>query len=313
LNAARPSSSATAPQPIERLEFVRVLAPLAILGFLASRFVHVEHWLTTVGFVVPPRAVADYRQPLYLPPIPVWLAVVVAMATVASGLMTAIGYLTRWASGVFAALLAYLALADRLEAFTVNKLGTAVAIALFASPAGARYGVDAWRRCKRDTATRLTTHVHWGNIRFFQALLAFMYFASGIAKAKGDWWSDPNVIWSHLHDSYQTAFTYFLATTVPAAAFTLFQYLTLAYELGAPIWFGVRRLRPVGLAFGLSMHAAIGLMFGPVIWFSLLMMILLFGAFAPLGWLNRFFERASAGITAIGAGNSSSLAKAADG
>jgi hypothetical protein len=114
-------------------------------------------------------------------------------------------------------LLAYLALADRLEAFTVNKLGTAVAVALFASPAGARFSVDAWLRGKQKLDTRLATHVHWGNVRFFQVLLAFMYLASGIAKCKGDWLSNPNAIWSHLHDSYQTAFTYFLATTVPAA------------------------------------------------------------------------------------------------
>jgi len=122
-------------QPIERLEFLRMFAPLAILGFLSSRFVHVSHWLTEVGFVVPRRAGDDYRQPLYIPPIPEWLAVVVAIATIASGLATSLGWRTRWSSGVFAALLAYLALADRLEAFTVNKLGTVVAIALFASPA----------------------------------------------------------------------------------------------------------------------------------------------------------------------------------
>ena len=302
-----------APQPIERLEFVRLLAPLAILGFLASRFVHVEHWLTEVGFVVPPRAVSDYRQPLYIPAIPVWLAYLVVIATVASGLLTSLGYRTRWASGIFAALLAYLALADRLEAFTVNKLGTAVAVALFVSPAGARFSIDAWLRGKQQPDTRVTTHVHWGNVRFFQVLLAFMYFASGIAKSKGDWLSNPNVIWSHLHDSYQTAFTYFLASTVPAAAFTLFQYLTLAYELGAPVWFGVRRLRPLGLAFGLAMHASIGLMFGPVVWFALLMMVLLFGSFAPLAWLTRLLETAWAKITENGAGSSSSLAGAARG
>jgi hypothetical protein len=311
--AARNAAGFTAPQPIERLEFVRLLAPLAILGFLASRFVHVEHWLTNVGFVVPQRAVSDYRQPLYLPPIPVWLAFLVATATVASGLSTSLGYRTRWASGTFAALLAYLALADRLEAFTVNKLGTAVAIALFASPAGARFGIDAWLRARQQPDARPTTHVHWGNVRFFQLLLAFMYFASGIAKAKGDWASDPNVIWSHLHDSYQTAFTYFLATTVPAAGFTLFQYLTLAYELGAPIWFGVRRLRPMGLVIGLGMHASIGLMFGPVVWFSFLMMVLLFGSFAPIDWLTRILDGAFAKITEAGAGNSSSLAKVARG
>ena len=281
-------SPLTAPQPVERLEFIRLLAPLAILGFLMSRFVHVEHWLTDVGFVVPPRAVADYRQPLYIPPIPAWLAAVVAAATITSGLATSLGYRTRWASGVFAALLAYLALADRLEAFTVNKLGTAVAIALFASPSGARFSIDAWRREKKRTQDESpVTHVSWGSVRFFQVLLSFMYLASGIAKAKGGWLSDPNVIWSHLHDSYQTTFTYFLASSVPAAGFTLFQFLTLAYELGAPLWFGVRRLRPLGLTFGLGMHASIGLMFGPVVWFSLLMMVLLFGSFAPLGWLKR--------------------------
>ena len=312
----RPSPHAAgfmAPQPIERLEFVRLLAPLAILGFLASRFVHVEHWLTEVGFVVPQRAVSDYRQPLYLPPIPVWLAAMIAIATVASGLATSLGYRTRWASGIFATLLAYLALADRLEAFTVNKLGTVVAIALFVSPAGGRFGVDAWLRARQQVVTPVTTHVHWGNVRFFQMLLAFMYLGSGIAKSRGDWLSNPNVIWSHLHDSYQTAFTYFLATTVPAAGFTLFQYLTLAYELGAPIWFGIRRLRPVGLAFGLAMHASIGLMFGPVVWFSLLMMVLLFGSFAPLAWLTRLLEAAWAKVTENGAKNSSSLAGAARG
>ena len=302
-----------APQPIERLEFVRLLAPLAILGFLASRFIHIEHWLTEVGFVVPQRAVSDYRQPLYLPPIPVWLAAMVAIATVASGLATSLGYRTRWASGIFATLLAYLALADRLEAFTVNKLGTVVAVALFASPAGARFSIDAWLRGKRHPDLRPATHVHWGNVRFFQMLLAFMYLGSGIAKTRGDWLSNPNVIWSHLHDSYQTAFTYFLATTVPAAGFTLFQYLTLAYELGAPVWFGFRRLRPVGLAFGLAMHASIGLMFGPVVWFSLLMMVLLFGSFAPLAWLTRLLEAAWAKVTVNAAGSSSSLAGAARG
>jgi hypothetical protein len=306
-----PASPLTAPQPIERLELVRCFAPLAILGFLASRFVHVEHWLTRVGFVVPERTVADYRQPLYIPPIPVWLAVTVAIATVVSGLATSLGFRTRWSSGLFAALLAYLALADRLEAFTVNKLGTIVAIAIFASPAGSHFSLDAWRRWKRAPGTRFPTDVSWGNVRFFQALLACMYLASGIAKAKGDWLSNPNVIWSHLHDSYQTTFTYFLASTVPAAGFTLFQYLTLAYELGAPIWFGVRKLRLVGLVVGLGMHAAIGLMFGPVVWFSLLMMVLLLGAFAPLAWLKRGFGGAWSRITEGAAESSPSLSKVA--
>ena len=62
---------------------------------------------------------------------------------------------------------------DRLETFTVNKLGTVVAIALFATPAGARYGIDARRRALETPDERRPTHVTWGNVRFFQALLAY--------------------------------------------------------------------------------------------------------------------------------------------
>jgi hypothetical protein len=250
----------------------------------------VQYWLTEVGFVVPERAPGDYRQPLYIPPIPVWLAVVVSIATVLAGLATSIGFRTRISSGIFAALLAYLALADRLEAFTVNKLGTVLAIALLASPAGARYSIDALR----DGATRSTSapaYVSWGNVRFFQSLLVFIYFASGIAKIRGGWLKDPLSLFSHLHDSYQTAFTYFMARTVPGIGWSLFQYAALAYEVGAPLWFTLRRTRQPALVFGLAMHAMIGIMFGPVIWFSLLMSILLLSSFAPLPWLSSALAR----------------------
>src|ERR1043165_407582 len=101
----------TAPQPIERLELIRMLAPLAVLGFLSSRFAHVEHWLTDVGFVVPHQITTTYKQPLYIPTIPVWLAYLVVVATVLSGVATSLGFRTRVSSGVFAALAAYLALA----------------------------------------------------------------------------------------------------------------------------------------------------------------------------------------------------------
>jgi hypothetical protein len=281
----------TAPQPIERLEFVRMLAPLAILGFLSSRFIHVSYWLTDVGFVAPAHADSTYRLPMYIPPIPVWLAYAVVLATVASGLATSAGFRTRSASGVFAFLLAYLALADRLEAFTVSKLGMAVAVALFATPCGARYGFDAWHRVQASPGTRLPTHVTWGNVRFFQLLLIFMYTASGIAKMKGDWLSRSDILWTHLHDSYQTPISYFLACNVPPGGWTFFQGMTLIYETGASIWYGVRRTRVAALFVGLGMHAGIGLMFGPVIWFSLLMSTLLLGSFAPASWLERWLRR----------------------
>ena len=68
----------------------------------------------------------------------------------------------------------------------------------------------------------LPTYVSWGNVRFFQLLLVFMYLGSGIAKVRGGWLTNPHVIWSHLHDSYQTAFTYFMARSVPVFCWSAF-------------------------------------------------------------------------------------------
>ena len=273
------------PQPIVRLELLRILLPLAILAFLAVRILHADDWISDAGFHVPDMG-GDWRQPLYLPPLPVWAAYAFCAAVVASGLAVSVGLWTRIAAGVFAACLAYAALADRLEAFTVVKLAPVLALALCASPAGTRFGVDAWRR-RKDPAWTPPEVISGGSVRFFQIFLPVFYFSSGVCKARGDWLTHRAVLWTHLHDSYQTVVSHFLANAAPRWAWTVGQGATLAFECGAPLWFATRRTRPFALAFGVAMHTMIGLMFGPVVWFSLLMIILLVGSYAPVRWLSR--------------------------
>ena len=71
----------------------------------------------------------------------------------------------------------------------------------------------------------------------------------------------------------------------------------LAFEAGAPLWFSLERTRPYAFLFGAGMHVMIGLMFGPVVWFALLMITLLVGGwgppalFAPLEALAERLER----------------------
>jgi len=272
------------PRPIARLACVRILAPLAILGFMASRVHHADDWLSSAGFRVPALA-DDWRQPVSLPGIPVWAAWSVCVALVISGLATSLGLATRWASGVFAALLAYVALADRLAAFTVSKLAPVIALVLCLSPSAARYSVDAWRRHRRDPAAPRPALVSGGCVSFFQVFLPVFYLSSGLAKATGDWLSERHVLWTHLHDSYQTAVSWFLANHLPAWGWTAIQGAVLAFECGAPLWFAIRPVRPFALVFGVGMHLTIGLMFGPVIWFSLLMISLLVASYAPERWL----------------------------
>ena len=74
---------------------------------------------------------------------------------------------------------------------------------------------------------------------------------------------------------------------MPTWAWPILQVTVLVYELGSPIWFSLKWTRTPALIYGLGMHAMIGLMFGPVIWFSVLMMTLLVASYAPIKWLER--------------------------
>jgi hypothetical protein len=277
-----------APQPIERLVLARILLPLVLLAFQSSRIAHADEWLSSVGFRVPDLG-GDWRQPLYIPAVPVGVAWAIGVAMIVSGLSLAAGFFTRAAGAVFAILLAYVALADRLEAFTVSKLGPMLALALCLTPSGARYSVDAWLRRRKHPGEPLPTHVSGAVIRFFQVFLAAMYSGAGVAKLRGDWLGG-DVLWSHLHDNYQTIVSWALGRAVPAWGWQALQYLSLTFEVLAPIWFALRRTRPIAVVAALSMHALIGLMFGPVIWFALLMSTLLVSCYLPERWLRRLFS-----------------------
>jgi len=286
-----------APEPIIRLEILRFFAPLAILGFLSSRIAYTDQWISEDGFCLPNLGSQDVHEAVHLPPIPAWVAWSVAALLVTCGLSVALGYKTRASAGVFAALLTYVAMADRLAAFTVSRIAPTIALVICLSPAGTRFSVDAWlarRRLRGQRAVPAVNEASGGTIRFFQAFLVVFYTASGVCKARGDWLKEPAVLWTHLHDSYQTAFSLLLANSLPSSMWTVFQAMTLAFECGALVWLGSTRLRPFGLAFGLGMHLLIGLMFGPVLWFSLLMMTLLSASFLPKTLLERMTSRLAA-------------------
>ncbi len=213
-----------APQPLVRLELIRILVPLAVLCFLSSRIAHVDDWIGASGFHVPELARANARQPLYLAPLSPFAARALAAVLVASGLGLIAGALTRISGALFTATLLYADLIDRLSEFTVSKLGVVLALALTLSPAGARWSVDAWRRRSADPPPTL---VAAGYVRAFQLLLVGFYMASGIAKWNGDW-PFGNVIYSQIHDSYQTVVAYGLGRVVPAWGWLALQTTTLA-------------------------------------------------------------------------------------
>jgi hypothetical protein len=274
-----------APQPALRLELIRIGFPLTALGFLSGRLANADELLGESGFHVPDLGRDDWRQPLYLAPLPDSVAWVVAATIALSGLALAVGYRTRLAAFLFALGTAWIALADRLSAFTVTKISPTLALALFFSPAGARYSVDAWLRDRREAFSPAL--VASGGLRFFQVLLPVFYCASGVCKARGDWLVHPYVLWTHLHDSYQTVVSSAIARAMPARGWSLLQLVVLTLEVFAPLWLGWKRLRRYALVLFMGMHVCIGLMFGPVKWFALLMIVLLAGSYLPEGIVSR--------------------------
>jgi hypothetical protein len=283
-----------APELIMRAVLLRVLAPLAILGFLSSRIAYTEQWISEGGFCLPDLGAGDAHEAAYLPAISATSAWCVSAALVLAGILVIVGFKTRLSAAAFAVLLVYVALADRLAAFTVSRIAPMVALVICMSPAGARFSVDAWlarRRAPGEPAAPPAEEMSGGPIRFLQAFLIVFYTASGICKARGDWLNHSAVLWTHLHDSYQTPFTLLLANTLPRFMWTVFQAMTLSFECLALLWLGFRRTRKIGLLFAVGMHTLIGLMFGPVIWFSLLMISVLLSCFLPDAWIERLSER----------------------
>jgi len=271
------------PVPLARLAFVRILMPLVALGFMSARLAHAPHWIGDAGFRVPDLG-RHWAQPLYVPGLPTWAAWSVAAAMIVSGLTTCIGFKTRPSALVFAATLVFCALSDRLAAYSVSKLSPVIILAIAAGPAERVLSVDAWLR-RRRTGKKWKTVGTCGSIRFLQLLPVTIYMASGIAKARADWLHEPLVLYSQIHGSYQTWIAYTLARAIPAWLWTTLQGMVLCFESTAPVTFAIRKTRPYALVFGLGMHAMIALMFGPVVWFSLLMITVL-----SAGWLpDRFF------------------------
>jgi hypothetical protein len=280
------------PQPVLRLVILRIGVPLWVIGFMSDRLAHADDWISSAAFRVPTSG-GGWTTPVYIPGVSPDVAWTIALLLVVSGLLTSIGWKTRTSALVFAATLTFVALADQLSAFTVTRIGPVLVLAIALGPAGSRISVDAWTK-RRSGGKRAKAVRPLGGVSFVQLFLPVFYCASGVAKARGDWLSNPLVLWTHLHDSYQTAVTVVLGNVMPTWLLTVQQALVLAFEIGAPLWFALRRTRPFGLLFGLGMHVMIGLMFGPVVWFALLMMTLLVAAYVPeraMAPLERLAER----------------------
>jgi hypothetical protein len=199
-------------------------------------------WLTAAGFHASPAATGGVQWPVSL----LSARALPLFAVVYFGSMAAVvfGFRRRAALLILWCCLIYVTSADRLSAFSMNKVYVVAYLVLLTAPV-------------RDGGASLASA--WP-VRTLQATLVLTYFGAGLCKAvHGDGLQHADTLWYQLQLPYRTAAGAWMIRTLPKPAFAAMQYATIAFELLTPVLFGVRRFRRVGILFGLAMHALIAL------------------------------------------------------
>ncbi len=252
---------ALGPVPAIRLESFRWMLTFALLIYTLAWSMDASEWLTAAGYHVSPAASQGLQLPVLLlgrVALPVFLVVYI-------GSMVAILFDLRprlFSFVVFAGLL-YVTTADRLAAFSMNKLALVSWLVLLLAPWPALADADA-----DDQPGQLRSA--WP-VRVLQATLLLEYLGAGVCKLRGDWLDSSKVLWLQAQDVYMTDLSAWMVRELPVWLWAGLQHGSLAFELFAPILFCVRRLRPLGFGLGLAMHLGIGLMMYRVGFFSLAM------------------------------------------
>ena len=103
--------------------------------------------------------------------------------------------------------------------------------------------------------------------------LVVVYFGSGWRKViYGDWLSNPDALLHCMTGFYTTDLTRRLYPTLPSIGWTSLQYLTVTFELGAPLLLLYLPLRKWGAVLGCLLHVGIALLMKDLFYFSLQML-----------------------------------------
>jgi hypothetical protein len=217
-------------------------------------------WLTSEGFHLDAVESELLRYPAPQPLMSAgWQVLIYAVLIFGSGLTLLTGKKRRLALLLLWGCAVYGQQVDILSAHSLNKFHIAIYTLLLLGP-------GIWRDEATDRFMQSASM-----LRILQATLILSYLAAGLAKVDGDWLTSSDVLWSQVQGIYRTELTSWLLLVLPKAAWTIMQHLSLAFELLAPLFFIVARLRFSTMIFGLLFHGMIALLMRDLIYFSLQM------------------------------------------
>lgn len=244
-----------------RLDTFRVLFGLTLLLYMSVWWQQAVYWLTPADFHLSSEAAGPYGP--VAPLLPRWALPIFAVVFFGAMAAFILGWRLRWATWLLLGLVAYVTYADPVAAFTLNRLYIAGLAVLAVVPKGAFWSLDPAGHTRQSV---------WP-VRILQGTLLGQYFTAGWCKVvHGDWLQNPYVLWSQSQGWYMTDLASWLLHALPPGAFAWMQYAALTFELGAPVLFTWRRLRPLAFAWGFVFQIGTALIAGSLIYFSLQML-----------------------------------------
>jgi len=122
--------------------------------------------------------------------------------------------------------------------------------------------------------------------------LVFVYFGSGWRKTiYGNWLTDPHALFHCMTGFYTTGLTRWLYPVIPLAMWTIGQYLTVGFELGAPLLLLHPSFRKAGAVVGCLLHIGIALLMKDLFYFSLQMLTFYIPVLIPTSWPAAMLSR----------------------
>jgi hypothetical protein len=255
---------------------------VALLIDVGWRFLHWREALTSWGFHPTPDEMWQMGFMRTFPLPPTWALPWLGCAVVLAALMVLLDRFRRLGVWGMLATSLWVYGSDPWTTQALNRIFVGVFLLLATAP-----GYSTNERGERT--------VPWAVIGVFQAMLVIIYFAAGWTKTfQGEWLKNTHCLWNIVQGYHRTDFAALVLRNTPVWLWSIKQYATLLFEIGAPLWFALRWTRPLAVVFGISLHVAIALMMERLFFFGSVMLSF-YWLFVPVAWVQwrQIAQRAS--------------------
>lgn len=261
----------------ERLIFWQRIVAFSFLYYTAFWGLHAREWLTSEGFHLS-AAATSLAYPSPYPLVPGILLIPFLVLLYGSTILLILNIGGRLTKFVVLAFAIYLQYVDQPASFTLNKM--------YILSFGMMFFASAPKKVWVQGAAGLVQAIRqsaWP-VRVMQATVIIMYCTSGICKSlHGAWLSHSDILYGQVVGMYRTEIATFMIHHMPHWFWVFSSAFALIFELGAPLWFMVRKIRLWGLLAGFIMHLGIAIFLKSLVFFSF-QMLTIYLLFLPDRW-----------------------------